>query len=343
MKSKVWSIAAIFGTCLITACGGGQYSTSMDNNSTYTNEGEYSGDSISTSDDIYTAEGENAPAEEASAEETAVHKNQKLIKEVNMTIETQEYDKLLKNIEDKVKNLGGYIESLYTSNDNYNSEAINDIRNGEITARIPSAKLDSFVTSVAENSNVISRQESVRDVTLQYVDLKSHKKALETEQERLMALLEKADTLEAIVTLESRLTEVRYQIESMESQLRTFDNQIDYSTVYLTITEVKRITPVEVRTQSDWEKIKVGFSENLYRVINGVKNFGIQLIIALPLLVVTAIIVLLFVIVIRILIKINDRRNREKLEKLMNRTNTVIREPKTSVEIKSNEEEEQQK
>ena len=41
----------------------------------------------------------------------------------------------------------------------------------------------------------------------------------------------------------NRLSEVRYQLESIESQLRTFDNRIDYSTVYLYIDEVEVFSP----------------------------------------------------------------------------------------------------
>ena len=68
-----------------------------------------------------------------------------------------------------------------------------------------------------EISNFVSRQESIDDVTLQYVDLESHKKMLEEEQKRLLELMEKAETMEDIITIESRLTEVRYQLESMEA------------------------------------------------------------------------------------------------------------------------------
>ena len=54
--------------------------------------------------------------------------------------------------------------------------------------RVPQAKLDEFVNSVAELGNVVSRNESVEDVTLQYVDVKSHKESLQVEQERLLTI-----------------------------------------------------------------------------------------------------------------------------------------------------------
>ena len=96
--------------------------------------------------------------------------------------------------------------------------------------RIPKSKLDAFLGDVAENSNITSRSEQERDVTTSYVDLESHKKVLLTEQERLMTYLEQAESIEEMMTIESRLSDIRYQLESKESQLRTNDSQIEYST-----------------------------------------------------------------------------------------------------------------
>ena len=95
-----------------------------------------------------------------------------------------------------------------------------------MTARIPAKRLDEFVQRVGEQSNITNKEERVEDVTLQYVDLESRKKALATEQDRLLELLEKAESVEDIISIEARLSDVRYELESMESQLRTLNNQI---------------------------------------------------------------------------------------------------------------------
>ena len=65
--------------------------------------------------------------------------------------------------------------------------------------------------------------------------------------------MEKAESIEDIITIEQRLSNVRYQIESMEAQLRTYDNKVDYSTVHLDVSEVKELTPVHEETL--WERI----------------------------------------------------------------------------------------
>ncbi len=110
-----------------------------------------------------------------------------------MDVETREYDKLLSAVENKVTELGGYIESL----DAYNGStyySYRSTRNANLTIRIPKDRLEEFQNTVSELGNVTSRSENVQDVTLTYVDLQSHRDALRTEQERLLQLLEQAES-----------------------------------------------------------------------------------------------------------------------------------------------------
>ena len=187
----------------------------------------------------------------------AIEINRKLIKRVSLDVETNMFDELMNNLETKITSLGGYIESSNTWNGSsyYQSTAA---RNSNLTVRIPKDKLDSFVEEIGNQSNIISKEERVEDVTLQYVDMESHKSALLVEQERLLELMSQAESIDDIITIESRLSDVRYQLESMESQLRTYDNLIDYATISISISEVVRFTPQP--TQTTWEKIKEGFS-----------------------------------------------------------------------------------
>ncbi len=165
--------------------------------------------------------------------------------------------------------------------------------------RIPSAHLDPFLSQINEQSNVTNRSESIEDVTLQYSDIESRKKTLAVEQERLWALLEKADTLEAVIALEERLSEIRYELESFESQLRLYDNQVDYSTVYLNIDEVRVFTPTT--PDSVTTRIQKGFTRNLEGVVNGLVNFTVWLLSSLPTLILLAAILALIGIIARLL------------------------------------------
>lgn len=265
-------------------------------------------------------------AEEAEMKETgegAVEVNdnaantqseRKLIKTVDLNVETKEFDKMMTALTEQVDALGGYIENMET----YNGSAYasyRNTRNANLTIRIPKNRLDGFLETVSGISNVVRKSEYVEDVTLAYVDLESHKNALRTEQTRLLELLEKADSIEDIIVIEQRLSEVRYELESMESQLRTYDNKVDYSTVYLNINEVKELTPVEEETV--WERMGNGFKSSLVDIGEGARELGIWFVVHIPYLVIWAAVIVIIVAVHKKLRK-NRRARKAKKAALKN-------------------------
>ena len=169
-------------------------------------------------------------------------------------------------------------------------DSSNERRTAYIVARIPANNLDQFVQSVSEASNITSKNESAEDVTLQYADVEAHKDSLKIEQKRLNELLEQADTLENIIELENRLTEVRYEIESYESRLRMMNNQVQYSTVNLNVSEVKDYTPEPVYEETFGERIRNGFLESCADALDTIQDFVVGFVSFLPMLVVLVVI-----------------------------------------------------
>jgi len=248
------------------------------------------------------------PGEVVETGNHVLNSERKLIRNVSLDVETKEYDQFMVNLETEITTLGGYMESFDSYNGSYNSKSN---RNASIVARIPAEALDSFVNKVGEVANIINRSESVEDVTLQYVDMDSHKKMLLEEQDRLMELLESAATIEEIIAIESRLSDVKYQIESMESQLRTIDNQVDYSTVRIYVSEVMELTPIQEETT--WERISGGFVQSIENIGNGFKEAGILFIICIPYIVLWGIIAFIIYKVVRFSVKTFGKKEQKEL------------------------------
>lgn len=275
-------------------------------------------------DDFYTTEAyDDAVADDVEYEENASadggadilengetkKSDRKLIKNVDMNVETTEFDSLVAKISQKVDALGGYIESSEVYGDGVNDSF--GTRSAYYTLRIPNQKLDDFLETVAENSNITRKSENVEDVTLQYVDVESRKKSLQVEQQRLTELLSEAQDIDVIIVLESKLTEIRYQIESLESQLRTYDNQVDYSTVHVSVSEVEIYTPP--KPESRWEKMVEGFGRSVQGVVEDVLDFLVGLVIILPYLVVWGILLFAFFFVVRLLVR--KRKAKKEMKK----------------------------
>lgn len=232
--------------------------------------------------------------------------DRKLIRNVNLSLQTKEFDTVLENMSQKVKDLGGYVQdsSVWGSSSDYSSS-----RSASYTLRIPSDKLDEFIDVVETLGNVTYKNESVDDVTLQYVDVESHKKALETEQERLLALLEQAESVEDIIAIENRLSDVRYELENYESQIRLLDNQIDYSTVYVDISEVSRVT--DTGKQGFFEEVASRFNDSIYVVLMGLRGFAVGVLGSLPILVVWGVILAAVVILLRKFVFKKSKKNKK--------------------------------
>ena len=221
----------------------------------------------------------------------------KIIKRVNLEVETRDFDTLIDVIKEEIERLEGYDEKFDVNGRSYYRN--NGLRNAYIIARIPKDRLNEFVTVVRENGNIVNENSSTENVTLKYVDIQSHKKSLEIEQERLWELLEKAEKMEDIITLQSRLSEIRYQIQMYETELRTIDNQVDYSIVTITVNEVERMSPVPEAKETVLDRIKNGFSDTMYDLSEGFKDFIVWFVVNLPYLVIWGVIIAVIILIAR--------------------------------------------
>ena len=220
---------------------------------------------------------------------------QKLIRTVRMDVETEDLEALLPQINSKISGLGGYVENQEL----YNGSAYSSYRHrsASLTIRIPAENLNGFVEDVKGVSNVVTYNESTENVTLRYVSTESRMKALEVEQERLLELLGKAENMADLLEIEARLTDVRYELESVTSQLRVLANQVDYATIHLYISQVKVYT--ETEEQTVWQRIGSGFKENLQDMGEDLTDFFVWVVTYSPQLILWAIVIAVAVTVLK--------------------------------------------
>ena len=216
----------------------------------------------------------------------------KLIKTVDLTIETRIYDVFLEEVYADIQKQNGYMQSSSENRD------FDGTRYSFLVARIPADRLESFLTSLSSNGTITERSEKVEDVTMEYIDAESHLNALRAEQSSLISLLEKAENLSDILLLQERLTKVRGEVESYEEQLRTLQTLIDYSTVNITLYEVDREPNME--QVGFWKAIGVSFSNGFYDMTQFMKSISVFLVGLLPFIMVLAIPVILILVIVGI-------------------------------------------
>lgn len=263
------------------------------------------GDDYYISEDADAGEGFYGEMVESSSVDTTAMKDRKLIKTVELNVETEDLDAVLAALTDRINALGGYVESQQVYNGS--SYSNHRSRNANLTIRIPAEKLDAFVQEVSGTTNIVSQYSYIDDVTLTYVATESRVEALQAEEKRLLELMDQAETMADLLEVEARLTDVRYELESVTTQLNVLANQVNYSTVELSVDEVKEYTPVEEETF--WQRISGGFMDSLRGVGDGIVEFTVFVLANLPYLVLLAAAVTVLVLIIR------HRRRKKKAKK----------------------------
>ena len=198
----------------------------------------------------------------------------KVIRNAVLSVQTLEFDKLLDALDTKLAELGGYVESRSIRNNDYYyyDYRSSNMRRADMVLRIPADRLDEFLNAVDGLGNVTSREEKIDDVTDSYTDTEAKLNSLRTEYDTLLGLLEKADSLDYVITLQDRLTQVRYEMESLEARLMNYDNLVEFSTVTLSINEVERETPVS--EESFGQEVSRRFKESVQDVGDGLRTFA---------------------------------------------------------------------
>lgn len=231
----------------------------------------------------------------------------KIIKRYSIDYETETFDTAYAYLQEQIAAYQGYISDseIYGTG----SRTLN------LTARIPAEVSDEFTGMLGELGILVSRSESAEDITLQYTDTQSRINALKTEQDRLNDLLKQADSLETIIALEDRLTEVRYELENYQSRKNLYDDLVTYSTVTIKLREVSYT--VEIDDSTVFSRIRTGLASSLRDVKMGLVDFIVWFVVSLPYLVVWALILFIIVWIIkRIIRRIKRRREQKKQKKL---------------------------
>ena len=227
--------------------------------------------------------------------ETPADTPEKIIYSSDVTVETTDFDASLARIDELLAACGGWVESSSVNGANYynKSRGYAGTRSANYTLRIPSERFNELMNSLSALGNIPYTHTYTENVTAQYYDTEAHLKAYQTQEARLLEMMEKAETVEDIVILEDRLTELRWRIESLQSTLKNWDRRVSYSSVYLELREVQEYTPEAVT--------KISYGQRLWRSLKdglrGVAEFFEELLLwfvgALPALVILAVLALL--------------------------------------------------
>lgn len=216
---------------------------------------------------------------------------EKIIYSGDATVETTEFEKSIAALEEMIAREGGFIESSSVNGSNYydSSRGYTSRRSASYTLRIPSEKFASLMGSLSDIGNVPYTHTYTENVTAQYYDVQARLKALQAQETRLLEMMELAKTVEDIITIEDKLSDVRYRIDSLQSSLNNWDRRVAYSSLNITVKEVQVYTPETVTKITYGEELRRAFTDALSDAGQFFKDLLVWFVSAIPTLVILAV------------------------------------------------------
>lgn len=233
---------------MLTGCGGtpGTMSVTTDRVS----GGEY--DNSAMDGGFYDVEHVPADTAEGSVEngrQTAGDSDsgdlleEKLVYRCSIDMETLDYEGTVRTIKESVSRYGGIIQSEDESDIGYGWYYDDYVKtdgtlHNQLEVRIPSGNYAEFVSGIGNSGKITSKSTSVDNISQEYYDTETQINALEIQSEKLLQMFDKCETIEEMITVEQRLSEIQYRLDGLRTEKRYMDQDVAYSYVDISITEV---------------------------------------------------------------------------------------------------------
>ena len=235
---------------------------------------------------------------------------EKIIYSVNADVETIKFDDTIDQVYEIIALNGGFVESSYVGGMNYMQkyQGYQPYRTADFTLRIPVERLNAVTASLDTLGSVTALRSNAENITAQFFDTDSRLNSYKIQEERLLDMLSKTDNVPDMISIEQRLADVRYDIESLTTTLRNWQNNVDYSTLTLSIYEVQEYTEITPIYRTYWQQIGDGLAATIRSVGRFFTNLFKWIVINLPVLIILAVIAAILIIIVRRWLR--RRRNR---------------------------------
>lgn len=187
--------------------------------------------------------------------------DQKLIRTGKIELQTKTYEVDFNRITTRITALGGYIEK---SSESGTKPTIDNPsgRTAYVLARVPKASFDSFLSELGEIGEMISRNIDSQDISGAYSDTENKLKTQRIKLDALQKFLSSATKPQDILDFETQISETEQIIDELSGNLKRYDNQVDYSSIEITVHEVVEFKAVEQVKKDD-------FGTNISNSFNG--------------------------------------------------------------------------
>jgi hypothetical protein len=167
--------------------------------------------------------------------------------QLSITVSAGSFDSKLADVQALVERQGGFISGTDAQAD---PGANGQIRTGVISFMVPAAKFNDTLIQLGAMGKVVGNHATGSDVSAQYVDLQARLVNEEAQRDAMLALLQRAQSVQDIIAVQNQLGQITGQIEQLKGQILYIDHNTAYSAVTVNLMEAG--APVQASSQDNW-------------------------------------------------------------------------------------------
>jgi hypothetical protein len=157
--------------------------------------------------------------------------DRKIVKTGYITLEVEDIAETMDEVAEMADELNGYVVS------SYKHERERGV-SGYITIRVPFEKFEEAFDRLRQLATAVPYETTTaEDVTEEYVDLEAQLGNLQATEVQYLALMEKAETVEDMLKVQSELSKVRGEIEQIEGRMKYLEQTSETSLIKVTLEE----------------------------------------------------------------------------------------------------------
>ena len=203
---------------------------------------------------------EASPILKNTAESDVIKK--KIIKDGRLGMDVKNLSASKTNIDTIVRNLGGYYDNESLSNNDFATAY-------DLKIRIPSDKFEILIEKIESGEGEVSYKEiDARDVTEEFIDLETRLGNKQKYLTRYQELLRNAKNIKEILDIEEKIRVLEEEIESTTGRLKYLNDQVNYSSLELNISQKKAFKYTPPFRQNFFEKLKQSLSRGWYGFVD---------------------------------------------------------------------------
>lgn len=163
--------------------------------------------------------------------ETPELKGVHLIRTAELHLRVQDVPAALASARSVAEGAGGYVGTESTRRDSRGDER------STVVVRVPQERYDAVLDALGEGGQVVSRRTGAEDVTEEVVDVESRLKSQRASVARVRELMDRAEKLSDVVSLEGELSSRQMELEALLAQRSSLKDRTSMATVTLQLTE----------------------------------------------------------------------------------------------------------